>query len=1358
MTTQHVTAVGGFAYGAIGADIHVFGDSTPLYVLKQWAPAPEPAAEWLAQQPSRMLNARFAVAPFTGRDSELAALHSWCADGPRRAARWLHAPGGQGKTRLGHQLARELDARGWKVVTAVEGPGSVLPPPGSQDLRLDGAAGLLLLVDYADRWALTSLTWLFSNALLHQPEVPTRVLLLARGTDPWPALRAALANEQVDVSTQPLGPLGTEGGRGLEGRGQGQDGQGQDGQDQDGQGQGGRGQRRDDRSPMFRAARDGFATRYGIDPPSRQPDLSQPDFGLTLAVHMAALVAVDAQATGRRAPEDLAGLTVYLLDREQLGWALLHEKRGASRVTVPPAVMNQVVFAASLGGAQPTGRGTLLVEELRLGHPPPTVLADHAVCYPPPDDAADTVLEPLYPDRLAEDFVALTLPGHPADYPAQPWAQDTAAAVLRRCGGPARPVTALATAAGRWPHVGRTCLYPLLTAEPGLGVAAGGAALTALAGLPDIDPGLLEDVVAEMPEPVPADLTVGRAALMVRLFAHRLAATDDVDRQARLHVNHGNDLDDLGRSEEALQAALRGADLFGELAATDPQQYEEHVGRALTNVANHLGTLGRSEESLSTQQRVVDLFERLVAADRPDHAPAHVTDDARALASDYAPHLATALANLSARLEQAGRWEEAYRANERAVVAYRNVAARDPQHRRGLAIALANGAALTFRPPAGTDALREAVALARELVAGGALIEDSPLVAALSLLRQQLAADGSHEEAVDVAEEVAAINRRLAEANSQHYAAACANSLMMLHSALLGAHRPEEAMSVGDEAIPLLRRLVDGAPATYEMSLLGALHAQNDARRAAGLPEDPEAGARSPRVDLDRLHRIPATTVTVHGWQPEFRFRRPLASAVLGPEAARLADLRDWPAYWELACAAPLVDAIRLVRRLPRRGWWPASRSDQELLAWLRATSPRRAGALIADVAKDATRLLPADFGLFSAAHCAFAHGGGVLAMAPVDYAPDGGSTETIETLDLSFGLASSLASSLDSASASGPEPGPDAGPNFGPNFGPNSGPNSGLRRVLYRGPACHSSFACLSATEVVAVRHRPGRGADTELVRHGPGGTRVLAQGSRLTGLRVAATDQGCVAGLALFPVAFTLGHTGRLGQVDLQQWGLSRGHRMAVTPGGDRLVLCDGHRLVATDAALTRALAVSAVPQEHAEVSELIFADDDLLVTAGNHGGLMLWRLHGFELEPVARRDTVRLSDLFAVPEWGVIGGKAGSEDRVHFFDPADGLAPVAAPTAIVGDAGRLKAVMTAPGGRYVVYSGQLDVTAPLRRRSFDWLTRVHDLHHPGAILQHPLATLADPQLDALSRATAATPRQRDLLRLAHALGSRP
>lgn len=149
---QEVRVEGGFGYGVIGADLHVFADRGPVYVLEEFRPPAGPDAAWLVEMPSRMLNARHEVVEFTGRQDELDRLRQWRDAGRRLAARWLHAPGGQGKTRLAARFAADSIAAGWKVVTATHGPGTVLPPPGSQDLRTDGRAGLLLIVDYSDRW------------------------------------------------------------------------------------------------------------------------------------------------------------------------------------------------------------------------------------------------------------------------------------------------------------------------------------------------------------------------------------------------------------------------------------------------------------------------------------------------------------------------------------------------------------------------------------------------------------------------------------------------------------------------------------------------------------------------------------------------------------------------------------------------------------------------------------------------------------------------------------------------------------------------------------------------------------------------------------------------------------------------------------------------------------------------------------------------------------------------------------------------------------------------------------------------------------------------------------------------------
>ena len=214
-----------------------------------------------------MLNARRAVVPFTGRDVELAQLRQWRDSGPRLAVRWLHGPGGQGKTRLAAQFATESAAAGWKVVAAFHGPDADRPEPGSQDMRLDGAAGLLMIVDYADRWLLTNLTWLLKNALLHQTGVVTRVLMVARTAEPGrgPRHPGHLPGRYL----QPVpASLAEESG---------------------------------ERSSMFNTARDSFAAVYqlpGTAGIKRPGQLDDPEFGLTLAVHMAALVAVDATRQG----------------------------------------------------------------------------------------------------------------------------------------------------------------------------------------------------------------------------------------------------------------------------------------------------------------------------------------------------------------------------------------------------------------------------------------------------------------------------------------------------------------------------------------------------------------------------------------------------------------------------------------------------------------------------------------------------------------------------------------------------------------------------------------------------------------------------------------------------------------------------------------------------------------------------------------------------------------------------------------------------------------------------------------------------------------------------------------------------
>jgi hypothetical protein len=194
---QVVIADAGYAYGVIGADLHVVPGRGPVYLLANYAPTalertPAPDGGGPPAQPSYLLNARSAVVNFVGRRDEVRDLTAWRDDDHRLAVRWLHGPGGQGKSRLAGHLADNSIRSGWKVIVADHTTGRIdAKNPTSQDLRIGAATGLLLVVDYADRWPLAHLTWLFSNKVLNK-DVPVRVLLLARTSHVWPALCYAL--------------------------------------------------------------------------------------------------------------------------------------------------------------------------------------------------------------------------------------------------------------------------------------------------------------------------------------------------------------------------------------------------------------------------------------------------------------------------------------------------------------------------------------------------------------------------------------------------------------------------------------------------------------------------------------------------------------------------------------------------------------------------------------------------------------------------------------------------------------------------------------------------------------------------------------------------------------------------------------------------------------------------------------------------------------------------------------------------------------------------------------------------------------------------------------------------------------
>ncbi|MFD2357277.1 hypothetical protein ACFSTC_60370 [Nonomuraea ferruginea] len=433
-----------------------------------------------------------------------------------------------------------------------------------------------------------------------------------------------------------------------------------------------------------------------------------------LTIHIAALAAVDAHRQGEQEPADPARASAYLLRREREHWAELH-RRLPEPLASDPIAMGRTVFTATFTRplGRPDARQALrhadLAETVERAN---TLLDDHAYCYPPAQ--LGTVLEPLYPDRLAEDFAALAI-SDPASAEAagDDWADHALSGLLPDLAGQAgqaqvppwtRPaLTMLIETARRWPHVAAMQLYPLLAARPGLMWHAGGAALARLATLPDIEPALLQAIEAHLPADRHIDLDIGMAALSTRLTALRLAATTDPAQHARLHAGHAVRLANADQHQAASDVNQQAVKLLRRLTELDRDAYLPGLAMSLSNHAAGLAQAGRQAEALPISQEAVQLRRELAALNR----------DA------YLPGLAMSLSNHALQLAEAGRRAEALPISQEAVQLHRELAAlnRDA-YLPDLAMSLSNRAVLLAEAGRQSEVLpisQEAIELYRRL-------------------------------------------------------------------------------------------------------------------------------------------------------------------------------------------------------------------------------------------------------------------------------------------------------------------------------------------------------------------------------------------------------------------------------------------------------------------------------------------------------------------------------------------------------------------------------------------------------------------------------------------------------------------
>ncbi|WP_073816182.1 tetratricopeptide repeat protein [Kitasatospora sp. CB01950] len=806
--------------------------------------------------PSALLRPERETVGFHGRQDLLADLVDWCQEDEVEAL-LLHGPGGQGKTRLVRELARQL-------VTPSDGADH--GPWASVWLRSDEqltAADLALLqqtprrmlvvLDYAEN-RLQQVGQLL--AVTRPRELPFKVVLIARTDGDWwdhaRELSSATAAVLGRAAEIPLPPLA---------------------EDPDG------------RPALYRAAALAFAARLpavqGRTPwtelaaalPDR--DLADPGFANLLTLHMTVLADLldaggptdtpkPAGRSGlRRRSERPDDVEQRLLGHEGRYWKGLLAARGVPTEQAPDAeLFRDALAAAVLLGADTPDQVDETLRRVRglADEGDRWKFADWLAAAYPPDRAGPAHWGGLQPDRLAERFVGERVLTRRHLLPALAAGADGPAAE--------RMLTVLSRAAGHRPLQAELSpvLTRLCTGRPDE------LALPALAVVPQVErPGPLLaglESLLDAPGTGIEQLDRWRSALpdhsyhlgpwavrlMERLVTHR--------RDAR--VGNGPDLlalvtglrelckryTDTGEWSRALVVVEEAIDLLQpalaehELATEHRTACRNGLSGCLNNQALILLRLGRLAEALAPAAQAVainrDLAER-GALEKPEHLPITLGTLAMVHGDLGDPQLALPLK------------EEAVERLERLVAAPGGEALQT-----NLVRALHN-LALQYhvlgRNTEGLERSRQAIALLRPLARQRPDAHRPLLVVVLGTLSNCLGAAGRDEESVQAIEESVAIRRRLAEGRPAAYRDGLARALNSLSIALSQVGRSAEALAVVGEAVEIYNDLVEHQPRPYRDPLAMTLNSYSNELRAVGRLAEAERAAERAVAVYAELHR-----------------------------------------------------------------------------------------------------------------------------------------------------------------------------------------------------------------------------------------------------------------------------------------------------------------------------------------------------------------------------------------------------------------------------------------------------------------------------------------------------------------------
>ncbi|MGW6888124.1 tetratricopeptide repeat protein [Streptomyces chartreusis] len=745
-------------------------------------------------RPSKLLRTRDEVVEFTGRAEEEAEFTHWRDSDEAVLVRLLHAPGGEGKTRFARHLGRTWREEGWVTLEAQHTkdlPGGM----GGMPTLGDDTTGVLIIVDYAERWPEDDL-WSFIRNSMDHWKLPLRFLLLSRPAGVWWEQVEYLLDKHLDLDAEAvrLPPMGT---------------------------------RLKERERAFLAARDAFAARLGVSRPKSigpPPGLiSDPAYSLILTIHMAALAAVDARHRRTSAPVDPARLSSYLLQRERDHWRNLERTK---RIRTDAETLESAVYAASLCGPMLLREANEVVVVMGIAggvERVRNVVRDHSLCYPPASNGAASVLEPLQPDRLAEDFIALTLPGHDGGFAAEPWAANATTQLLRsnrkEINRSVRgALTTLIEMAARWRHIAVDHLAPFLRAHPRIVLQCGNASLVTLADNPHIGLDTLQAVAHVLRGYDGPGLGTGAAAILSRVLKLRMQEVEDPVERAALCHELTAIYQIAGLFDQGAGTARHEIALLRPLAEAEPDEYGTALADALLSLCAALAEQGNHEEAAEAAAEALRIKRTGLPVPRgssPDDGPPKPNRGGPApVAGPFGTALAASLVHHAEWLFHKSGNPRAIAVCGEAVKLLRRVTERGPNRRAYLARAwhsLTGFLLHTAALDAALETAKESVSAHRELFAErNSVHRAEQLVHALALLSSVQTSKGSTRAAVESANEAVSLARKVVE-HDQDRTSLLAHALSTLGEGKADQY-PNAAVTVSSEALRLYRSLARKHP------------------------------------------------------------------------------------------------------------------------------------------------------------------------------------------------------------------------------------------------------------------------------------------------------------------------------------------------------------------------------------------------------------------------------------------------------------------------------------------------------------------------------------------------------------------